>query len=90
VHAVRRVVSSRQVTLAGGGGTDMGRGIAAAAELRPRPSIIIVLTDGFTPWPPQPPPGARVIVGLLTQAETHFGVPSGPEWARTILIDEPA
>jgi predicted metal-dependent peptidase len=90
VHAVRRVVSSRQVTLAGGGGTDMGQGIAAAAKLRPRPSIIIVLTDGFTPWPAQPPPGARVIVGLLTQAETHFGAPSGPGWARTILIDQAA
>jgi predicted metal-dependent peptidase len=88
VHTVRRVISSRQVTLAGGGGTDMGRGIQAAAELRPRPSIIIVLTDGFTPWPAQPPPGVRVIVGLLTQAETRFGAPSGPGWARTILIDQ--
>jgi predicted metal-dependent peptidase len=90
VHAVRRVVSSRQVKLAGGGGTDMGQGIEAAAELRPRPSVIIVLTDGFTPWPHQPPRGARVIVGLLTQTEMHHAAPAGPDWARTILIDEAA
>lgn len=55
VHTVRRVASARQVTLAGGGGTDMAHGIEAAARLRPRPTIIVVLTDGFTPWPTQPP-----------------------------------
>lgn len=88
VHTVRRVASARQVTLAGGGGTDMGRGIEAAAQLRPRPTIIVVLTDGFTPWPAQAPPGTRVVVGLLTQAPTGMHVPQGPDWARTILIDE--
>lgn len=90
VHTVRRVASARQVTLAGGGGTDMGHGIEAAAKLRPRPTIIVVLTDGFTPWPAQPPPGTRVVVGLLTQATIGLGAPAGPDWARTILIDEAA
>jgi predicted metal-dependent peptidase len=90
VHAVRRVTRAHQVTLAGGGGTDMGQGIAAASALRPRPAVIIVLTDGYTPWPAEPPPGSRVIVGLLVEG----GGPgitelAGPDWARTILIDEP-
>lgn len=87
VQAVRRVSHARQVELAGGGGTDMGEGIAAAAELRPRPSIVIVLTDGYTPWPPDPPPGVRVIVGLLAQAGQAAW--PAPEWARTIVIDDP-
>jgi hypothetical protein len=87
VHAVRRVSRAREVQLAGGGGTDMGAGIAAAAALRPRPSILIVLTDGFTPWPDRPPTGIRVIIGLLTE----HGPPldwSPPAWARTIRIEE--
>ncbi len=89
VQAVRRVSRAQQVDLAGGGGTDMGEGIAAAAALRPRPTVIIVLTDGFTPWPAEPPPGIRVIVGLLTEGSRprHW---SAPEWARTVEIEEPA
>lgn len=85
VHAVRRVSRARQVSLAGGGGTDMGEGIAAAAALQPRPTVVIVLTDGYTPWPERPPPGIRVIVGLLTEAG---GAWAPPEWARTVLIED--
>jgi hypothetical protein len=45
----------------------MGEGIVAAGALRPRPTVLSVLTDGFTPWPEEPPRGIRVIVGLLTE-----------------------
>jgi predicted metal-dependent peptidase len=89
VETVRRVRRAAQVELAGGGGTDMGAGIAAAAQLRPRPSIIIVLTDGFTPWPERPPTGARVIVGLLVEGvRPPRWAP--PEWARTVVIEDSA
>jgi predicted metal-dependent peptidase len=37
--------------IAGRGGTDMRVGIGAAAVLRPAPSAIVVITDGWTPWP---------------------------------------
>jgi predicted metal-dependent peptidase len=77
----RRVSSARQVELVGGGGTDMGAGIAAAAVLRPRPAIIVVLTDGFTPWPDQPPRGMRVVVGLLGD-----DAPEAPGWARSVRV----
>jgi len=89
VHAVTRVSRATQVELAGGGGTDMGAGIVAATALRPRPSVIIVLTDGFTPWPTTAPKSAKVVVGVLRQSMApigHFGVPS---WARCVEIDEP-
>jgi predicted metal-dependent peptidase len=85
VQAVRRVTRSSQVELAGGGGTDMGRGIAAAAALRPRPSVVVVLTDGYTPWPAAPPAGVRVVVGLLDE-----GGPPAPSWARTVRIEPDA
>jgi predicted metal-dependent peptidase len=87
VHAARRVSSAAQVTLAGGGGTDMGEGIAAAAALRPRPSIVIVLTDGFTPWPDRPPRGVRVIVGLLREPGYDASW-DPPQWARTVVIED--
>lgn len=79
----QKVLEAREVQLLGGGGTDMGAGLAKAAELRPRPDLIIVLTDGFTPWPVEPPKGIKVIVGLMD--------PNGavPDWARAIAIGPP-
>jgi predicted metal-dependent peptidase len=82
------VTSAKQVQLAGGGGTDMGAGIAAAASLRPRPSVVIVLTDGFTPWPERPPKGIRVVVGLLVEPDAPMAhLYPAPGWARTVRID---
>ena len=40
-----------QTQLRGGGGTNMGAGIEAALTLKPKPDVVIVLTDGFTPYP---------------------------------------
>jgi predicted metal-dependent peptidase len=77
----QRVSSARQVELIGGGGTDMGAGITAAAALRPRPAITVVLTDGFTPWPIQPPKGMRVLIALLGDHS-----PDAPDWARAVRV----
>ncbi len=80
-YEAQRVIDAHDVRLLGGGGTDMGAGLAAAAELRPRPDLILVLTDGHTPWPSAPPRGARVIVGLMD----HSG--SVPGWATSVAIE---
>jgi predicted metal-dependent peptidase len=77
-----RVSSARQVELVGGGGTNMGTGIAAAVALRPRPAITVVLTDGYTPWPTAAPKGTRVVIGLL-----GAGAPDAPAWARAVRVD---
>jgi predicted metal-dependent peptidase len=79
----QKVLEARDVQLLGGGGTDMGAGLAKAAELRPRPDLVIVLTDGFTPWPAEAPRGMKVIVGLMDPNGTV------PEWARAIPIGPP-
>lgn len=81
VTTARKVFDARQVQLAGGGGTDMGEGIIAAAKLRPVPQVCIVLTDGYTPWPAQPPRGMKTVVVLV-------GDGSSPKWAKTITIKE--
>ncbi len=88
VQTVRRVSSARQVELIGGGGTDMSRGIEAAVALRPRPSVLVVLTDGLTPWPERAPRGVRVVVGMLTDAPGASRLPPTPGWARVVRIDD--
>jgi predicted metal-dependent peptidase len=82
VGPAQRVSSARQVQLTGGGGTNMGAGIDAAAALRPRPAVTVVLTDGYTPWPADAPKGMRIVVGLLgAQA------PDAPSWARAVRVE---
>lgn len=78
----RVVRHARDVKLIGGGGTDMRVGIAAAEALRPAPDVIVVITDGGTPWP-EKPTRARLIV-VLTRAACADQVPS---WARVLVVD---
>lgn len=80
VQACRRVFRPEQVQLAGGGGTDMCAGLAAAEKLHPRPQVCIVITDGYTLWPEQPPRGMKAVVALTGDGKT-------PEWAKTIKIN---
>ena len=82
VARAQRVSSARQVELFGGGGTDMGAGIGAAAALRPRPAVTVVLTDGYTPWPAAAPKGMRVVVGLLGES-----APEAPPWTRSVRVE---
>jgi predicted metal-dependent peptidase len=82
VAPAQRVSSARQVELIGGGGTNMGAGIGAAAALRPRPAVTVVLTDGYTPWPAAAPKGMRVVVGLLGEA-----APDAPSWTRSVRVE---
>jgi predicted metal-dependent peptidase len=82
-YEAQRVLEAREVRLLGGGGTDMGAGLDAATALKPRPDLVVVLTDGHTPWPSAAPKGVRVIVGLMDSAGRV------PEWATAIAI-EPA
>lgn len=72
--------------LPGGGGTDLCAGLRAALAHRPAPHLIVVLTDGHTPWPDRPPP-CRTVVALLP---SPIAPPSPPQWARTIAIDAPS
>jgi len=92
VHSVKRVSRASQIELLGGGGTDMGEGITQALALRPRPSIVVVLTDGFTPWPTEAPRGAKVIVGLMEalpgMRPWMHHMPAPPSWAKVVRINE--
>jgi len=81
VGATSRVRRVEDVQLVGGGGTDMRVGIAAAEASRPQPDVVVIFTDGYTPWPEQPT-RARLIVALIggQAAET------APSWATTVRV----
>ena len=77
-----KITNVTQVNLTGGGGTDMRVGITEAMAYRDKPDAVVVLTDGYTPWPDEPLKGATLIVAL-----TDDGAASRvPEWARKVLI----
>ena len=78
----KRINSTAQIQMTGGGGTDMRLGLEAAAELNPKVDICIVMTDGFTPWPVEQPPFKVIIILTQTGAETQV-----PSWAKWILIN---
>lgn len=88
VHTARAVSRASQVELVGGGGTDMGAGIEAVARMRPRPSVLVALTDGMTPWPAEAPKGMEVVVGLIgDEGDSRGGqVWAVPAWARVVHV----
>ncbi len=79
VQSSQRVTRVDQVALAGGGGTDLRVGFEAVERLRPRPTVLVVVTDGQTPWPAQPPRGMSVVVALTRPAVT-------PVWAKSVVL----
>lgn len=90
-HAAQRLQgSAAQLTATGGGSTDMGVGLDAAAMQRPRPHLAVVLTDGMTPWPERNPlAGTPVLVCLLGE-HGRREAENVPAWARTVIIDDAA
>ncbi len=79
--AVQRVRSVRDIRLVGGGGTDMRVGIAAAEAERPCPDVVVVFTDGDTPWP-DAPSRARLVCAVISDR-----LPVGtPSWAATVHV----
>ena len=86
-HTAQTVFNTSQIQLVGGGGTDMAAGIATAAETKPRPAIIIVITDGYTPWPPtRPPQNHATVIAVLTDPDTRQTV---PPWITPITTTDP-
>ena len=71
--------------LSGGGNTDLRVGIRAAGELRPRPDVIAVITDGYTLWPPNAPDKTRLVAVVIND---RVALPTGAGIV-AVRIDEP-
>lgn len=88
VHAVTPYRDVKTlVDVHGRGGTDMCEAIRVAAELDTPPDVMVVGTDGFTPWPatPTPFPVIACIVDQHGSAETILS--RVPDWITTVVVD---
>lgn len=63
VHAIGKAASMRDIAklVKGGGGTDFRPVFAAIRKIKPRPEVLVFITDGCGPAPKFPPPGLHVI-----------------------------
>ncbi|MEU9290747.1 VWA-like domain-containing protein [Streptomyces sp. NPDC048275] len=93
-QVVHPLCRAEGIPLLGGGGTDLRTGFAKALRARPRPDVIVVLTDGQTPWP-SAQPSCRTVVGLFPRQHgdgswdednPDYVPDSPPEWARVVVI----
>ncbi|MEW2289781.1 VWA-like domain-containing protein [Streptomyces sp. NPDC047841] len=83
---------AENLSLVGGGGTDLRSGFTRALCSRPRPDVIVALTDGQTPWPSTQPP-CRTVVGLFPRPahaadenDPDYVPDTPPPWARVVTI----
>ena len=84
---------AEEIPLLGGGGTDLRTGFATALRARPQPDVIVVLTDGQTPWPISRP-SCRTVVGLFSRPaakrwradDPDYTPDPPPGWARVVTI----
>jgi predicted metal-dependent peptidase len=86
MHEVYKIHTPSQLVgkkLGGRGGTDMRVVMDYASHVNPRPNIIIIFTDGETPWPEAAPRGSQVVVCLTSKAREDTEVPS---WARLVRV----
>jgi len=73
--------------LKGGGGTNMVAGIAAALALKPTPDAVLVLTDGYTPYPLSPYK-TPILFGIIKKdLTTNTPVPNSPPWSKSVVVD---
>mgnify|MGYP001569831527 FL=1 len=82
---IQEIDIGSKISLSGGGGTDMGVACTfAQSHMNPKPDILIILTDCYTPWPTSPPKGIRVIVCAIGN-DNPTGV---PKWADLVIAKD--
>jgi predicted metal-dependent peptidase len=83
VGAVKRVRSAKDVQLVGGGGTNLGPGIAKSAELKPNVNFLIIVSDCDACWGDYIPHFPVIVVKVGGSSSMP------PEWiTRVVKVDD--
>ncbi|MDA8197234.1 MAG: VWA-like domain-containing protein [Actinomycetota bacterium] len=83
VRLTQTIRDASAIELVGGGSTDLRVGIEKAAQIKPAPDVIVVMTDGLSLWPKQNPSRKSKVVIVLTSDEIET-----PNWATSIRITQ--
>ncbi len=74
VHDVRKVFTTAQLELYGGGGTDISTGLRWFTDRRSDPiDLLVVVSDCHTPWPPEVPPFPVITIRVGDGASPPWG-----------------
>ena len=85
VRLVAAAEAYRLTYLPGGSGTDMTAGIQAALHLRPRPDVVLVLTDGATEYPTTGY-AIPVVFGIFRIPGEPLQVPPDPPFGKDRVV----
>lgn len=85
VHSSKKVSTPKELLncVRGGGGTSFIPGFRAADQLKPRPNVLIYMTDGYGDAPPSPPRAMRVIWLLIGES-----APVPATWGSVVRIED--
>jgi predicted metal-dependent peptidase len=86
VHSVNKVFKVDQIKIMGGGGTDMCRGFEFFDNQKKKPDVVVLLTDGETPFPEKPTVYKSICVLIgnnLSRVKSAV-----PTWMKTIAVED--
>jgi predicted metal-dependent peptidase len=81
VYAVQKVFNEARIELQGGGGTEMGLAIKTASMVKPKPDLVLCLTDGYTDWPSEPTNGVPCVAIIVSD-----GRKTAPAWIDQVCV----
>jgi len=83
IRLCQKVFNPDQVELVGRGGTDMACTMEHVMDKFPRPNVLIVVTDGETPWPSKELPAK--CVAAITRVRSYYSTP--PDWIKVVNLE---
>jgi len=79
---IQAVTDIKRAKLTGGGGTDMRVGVEAFEKAKLPLDVVVVLTDGYTPWPDHSPKKFTLVAAIVGSGREQT-----PDWLKTVYVE---